>query len=175
MMLALRGLGAERFVEVGPGKVLIGLAKRTLRDVELVDVEQAPAPEQVRASARHFATIVSVATDLPDGRITNAELAQHLDVSAGLTLDEIDVFVYHQANARITQAVGERLGLDPERVVDCIESLGNASAATPPVALAQAESEGRLRPGARVLVSAFGAGFTWGAGVIDWGGGFDDA
>jgi len=89
---------------------------------------------------------------------------------AGLTLDEIDVFVYHQANARITRAVGERLGLAPERVVDCIETLGNASAATLPVALAQAERDGRLRPGARVLVSAFGAGFTWGGGVIEWGG-----
>jgi 3-oxoacyl-[acyl-carrier-protein] synthase III len=94
---------------------------------------------------------------------------------AGLTLDEIDVFVYHQANARITRAVGERLGLDPERVVDCIETLGNASAATLPLALKQAEREGRLRPGVRVLLSAFGAGFTWGGGVIEWGGGFDDA
>ena len=89
---------------------------------------------------------------------------------AGLTLDDIDVFVYHQANARITRAVGERLGLVPERVVDCIEMLGNASAATLPVALAAAERDGRLRPGARVLLSAFGAGFTWGAGVIEWGG-----
>jgi 3-oxoacyl-[acyl-carrier-protein] synthase III len=95
--------------------------------------------------------------------------------SAGLTLDEIDVFVYHQANARITRAVGERLELDPERVVDCIETFGNASAATLPLALAEAESEGRLRPGARVLVSAFGAGFTWGGGVIEWGEGFDNA
>jgi 3-oxoacyl-[acyl-carrier-protein] synthase-3 len=95
--------------------------------------------------------------------------------SAGLTLEDIDVFVYHQANARITRAVGERLGLDPERVVDCIESLGNASAATLPVALAAAELDGRLRPGARVLVSAFGAGFTWGAGVIEWGGEVGDA
>jgi 3-oxoacyl-[acyl-carrier-protein] synthase-3 len=94
---------------------------------------------------------------------------------SGLTLDEIDVFVYHQANARITRAVGERLGLDPERVVDCIETLGNASSATLPVALSIAEREGRLRAGARVLVSAFGAGFTWGAGVIEWGGAFADA
>ncbi len=88
---------------------------------------------------------------------------------AGLTLDDIDLFVYHQANARITRALGERLGLTPERVVDCIEMLGNASAATLPVALAAALRDGRLRPGARVLVSAFGAGFTWGGGVIEWG------
>jgi 3-oxoacyl-[acyl-carrier-protein] synthase-3 len=89
---------------------------------------------------------------------------------AGLTLDEIDVFVYHQANARITRAVGERLDLPTERVVDCIDTLGNASAATLPVALAAAEHDGRLTPGANVLLSAFGAGFTWGGGVIEWGG-----
>lgn len=90
---------------------------------------------------------------------------------AGLTLDEIDLFVFHQANARITKALGARLGLRSERIVDCIETLGNASAATLPVALAIAESEGRLKPGARVLMAAFGAGFTWGGGVIEWGGG----
>jgi 3-oxoacyl-[acyl-carrier-protein] synthase-3 len=88
---------------------------------------------------------------------------------AGVTLDDIDLFVYHQANARITRAVGERLGLDPDRVVDCIEKLGNSSAATLPLALAQAERDGRLNPGARVLLAAFGAGFTWGGGVIQWG------
>jgi 3-oxoacyl-[acyl-carrier-protein] synthase III len=88
---------------------------------------------------------------------------------AGLSLEEIDLFVYHQANARITRALGERLGLPPERVVDCIEMLGNASAATIPVALDAAARDGRLKPGARVLLSAFGAGFTWGGGVIEWG------
>jgi 3-oxoacyl-[acyl-carrier-protein] synthase-3 len=89
---------------------------------------------------------------------------------AGCGLEDIDLFVYHQANARITSALGERLGLPAERVVDCIESLGNASAATLPVALTEAERDGRLKPGARVLLSAFGAGFTWGGGVIEWGG-----
>jgi 3-oxoacyl-[acyl-carrier-protein] synthase-3 len=89
---------------------------------------------------------------------------------AGVTLEEIDLFVYHQANARITRALGERLELPPERVVDCIATLGNSSAATLPLALVAAELDGRLKPGARVLVSAFGAGFTWGGGVIEWGG-----
>jgi 3-oxoacyl-[acyl-carrier-protein] synthase III len=90
---------------------------------------------------------------------------------ASLGLEDIDLFVYHQANARITRALGERLGLDPDRVVDCIETLGNTSAGTLPIALAEAERDGRLKPGARVLLSAFGAGFTWGGGVIEWGGG----
>jgi 3-oxoacyl-[acyl-carrier-protein] synthase-3 len=88
---------------------------------------------------------------------------------SGLTLGDIDLFVYHQANARITRAVGERLDLPPARVVDCIERLGNSSAATLPLGLAAAECDGRLRAGARVLLSAFGAGFTWGGAVIEWG------
>jgi len=57
----------------------------------------------------------------------------------------------------------------PSELVDCIETLGNASAATLPVALHAAERDGRLKPGARVLISAFGAGFTWGGGVFEWG------
>jgi 3-oxoacyl-[acyl-carrier-protein] synthase-3 len=93
---------------------------------------------------------------------------------AGLTLDEIDLFVYHQANARITKALGDRLGLAPDRVVECIETIGNASAAMLPVGLAAALDDGRLTPGSRVLMSAFGAGFVWGGAVIQWGGAAGD-
>ncbi|HXD63484.1 MAG TPA: beta-ketoacyl-ACP synthase III [Solirubrobacteraceae bacterium] len=89
---------------------------------------------------------------------------------SGLTLSDIDLFVFHQANARITRALAERLDLDPDRVVECIETIGNASAATLPVGLATALADGRLAPGANVLLAAFGAGFTWGGGVIQWGG-----
>jgi 3-oxoacyl-[acyl-carrier-protein] synthase-3 len=93
---------------------------------------------------------------------------------AGLSLDDIDLFVYHQANGRILRALAEKLGLPSERVVDVIEKLGNSSAATLPLGLDAAERDGRLQPGARVLLSAFGAGFTWGAGVIEWGGAGDE-
>jgi 3-oxoacyl-[acyl-carrier-protein] synthase III len=89
---------------------------------------------------------------------------------AGLSLDDINLFVYHQANGRILRALAEKLQLPSERVVDVIENLGNSSAATLPLGLAASEREGRLRPGTRVLLSAFGAGYTWGAGVIEWGG-----
>jgi 3-oxoacyl-[acyl-carrier-protein] synthase III len=89
--------------------------------------------------------------------------------AAAIGLDDIDLFVYHQANGRILTAVGERLGLPADRVIDCIGEYGNTSAATLPLALAFSESEGRLAPGSRVLLGAFGAGFTWGATVIDWG------
>jgi 3-oxoacyl-[acyl-carrier-protein] synthase III len=88
---------------------------------------------------------------------------------AGVGVGDIDLFVYHQANGRILRAVGERLDLPPARVVDCIERYGNTSAATLPLALATAESDGRLHAGDRVLLGAFGAGFTWGAAVVEWG------
>jgi 3-oxoacyl-[acyl-carrier-protein] synthase III len=87
---------------------------------------------------------------------------------ADLTLDDIDIFVYHQANARILRAVGERLELAPEKVADYIAEVGNTSAASIPLTLALLREEGRLYAGQRVLVSAIGAGFTWGAGTIDW-------
>lgn len=85
-----------------------------------------------------------------------------------LSLEDIDLFVYHQANARILRGVGERLGLPAERVVDCIGGYANTSAATLPLALDHVADAGRLRPGDRVLLGAFGAGFTWGAAVVEW-------
>jgi 3-oxoacyl-[acyl-carrier-protein] synthase III len=88
---------------------------------------------------------------------------------AGLELDDIGLFVYHQANARILAAVGERLGIDSERVIDCIDRYGNTSSGTLPIALADARERGMLAPGMNVVLAAFGAGFTWGAGVIQWG------
>ncbi len=93
--------------------------------------------------------------------------------AAGRDLDEIAVFAFHQANTRILAAVGERLGLDPARVVDCIGRYGNTSAATIPIALAEAQRDGLLAPGTPVLMAAFGGGLTWAATVIEWGGGDD--
>jgi 3-oxoacyl-[acyl-carrier-protein] synthase III len=90
--------------------------------------------------------------------------------AAGRPLSEIDLFAYHQANARILAAVGERLKLDPERVIDCIGHYGNTSAATIPLALAEARDAGLLEPGASVLLAAFGGGLTWAATVIEWAG-----
>jgi 3-oxoacyl-[acyl-carrier-protein] synthase III len=93
---------------------------------------------------------------------------QALDAS-GLGLADVDVFVYHQANARILRSVGDRLGLDPARVLDCIARYGNTSAASIPIALEEARLAGGLADGARVLIAAFGAGLTWGATVVEWG------
>jgi 3-oxoacyl-[acyl-carrier-protein] synthase-3 len=89
--------------------------------------------------------------------------------AAGISQEEIDLFVYHQANSRIIHAVGRRRGLPEERVLDYVGRFANSSTATLPIALAVAESEGRLQAGAKVLLAAFGGGFTWGATVVEWG------
>jgi 3-oxoacyl-[acyl-carrier-protein] synthase-3 len=99
-----------------------------------------------------------------------AQASEQAANAAGLGLEEIDLFVYHQANGRILSAVAERLGLPEDRVVDCIGEHGNTSAATLPLALAYSFERGQLQDGDRVLLGAFGAGFTWGATVIEWGG-----
>jgi 3-oxoacyl-[acyl-carrier-protein] synthase-3 len=90
--------------------------------------------------------------------------------AAGIALDDVDLFVYHQANSRIIGAVGQRLGLAHDRVVDYVERFANSSTATLPIALTVAEAEGRLKPGHRVLLASFGGGFTWGATVVEWSG-----
>ena len=89
--------------------------------------------------------------------------------ASGLELGDVDLFVYHQANSRIIRAVGERLGLEPDRVVDYVDRFANSSTATLPIALSVAEAEGRLGPGDTVLLATFGGGFTWGATVVRWG------
>ena len=88
---------------------------------------------------------------------------------AGMKLDEIDLVVAHQANARIVEAVGHRLGLRPEQVALNIARLGNTSAASIPLALAQAWDDGSLENGDHVILTAFGAGFVWGAALLRWG------
>ncbi len=98
-----------------------------------------------------------------------SEMAQEVCVDAGVTLADVDLVVCHQANARITAAVGRRLGIDDERVVDCIGEIGNTSGASIPIALALAADDGRLKDGSLVVLAAFGAGFTWGGALLRWG------
>jgi 3-oxoacyl-[acyl-carrier-protein] synthase III len=88
---------------------------------------------------------------------------------AGVALDDIDLFVYHQANGRIIRAVGQRLDLPDEKVADYVAGMANTSAASIPLTLGLLREDGRLRIGQRVLVAAIGAGFTWGAGIVEWG------
>ena len=84
----------------------------------------------------------------------------------GLTGADVDLLVPHQANMRIIEAVGSRLDMTGERVFTNVEKYGNTSSASIPLALAEARAEGRIRPGSRVLMTAFGAGLTWGAALL---------
>jgi 3-oxoacyl-[acyl-carrier-protein] synthase-3 len=85
-----------------------------------------------------------------------------------LTANDIDLFVSHQANRRIITSAAERLGLPPEKVVINIERFGNTTAATIPLALNDAVSDGRVKKGDRVLLASVGAGFTVGAMLMRW-------
>jgi 3-oxoacyl-[acyl-carrier-protein] synthase-3 len=99
-----------------------------------------------------------------------SQVAQQAAQDAGRELTDIDLFAFHQANARITQAVAERLALGPGSVIDCIAHYGNTSAASVPLALGEAEADGRLTDGTTVLTAAFGGGLTWAGTVVEWGG-----
>jgi 3-oxoacyl-[acyl-carrier-protein] synthase III len=86
----------------------------------------------------------------------------------GKTRADIDLLVPHQANKRISDAVGERLGLPASKLVQNVHKYGNTTAASIPIALSEAISEGRTRPGDLLILVAFGSGFTWGASAVRW-------
>ena len=97
------------------------------------------------------------------------EMCERLLSRNNLTANDIDLFVSHQANRRIIMSAAERLGLPEEKVVINIESFGNTTAATIPLALNDAINSGRIKKGDRVLLASVGAGFTVGAVLMRWG------
>lgn len=110
-----------------------------------------------------------------DGREVFRQAIQHLSevvdealAANGLVPADIDWLVPHQANSRIIDGVGRKLGLPPGRVVVTIERHANTSAASVPLALAEAVADGRIQPGHLVLIEALGGGLSWGASLIRW-------
>ena len=95
-----------------------------------------------------------------------AELAQETLDAVGLKVDDLDWLVSHQANVRILSATASRLGLPLERVISTVGEHANTSAASVPLALAQAVQEGRLRPGQLIMLQGVGGGFTWASNLI---------
>jgi 3-oxoacyl-[acyl-carrier-protein] synthase-3 len=98
-------------------------------------------------------------------------IADSIEASArdgGITTSEIDWFVPHQANQRILDATARRLHVDPQRFISTIADHGNTSAASVPLALDVAVSDGRIKKGDLVLLEAMGGGLTWGAALIRW-------
>lgn len=88
---------------------------------------------------------------------------------AGMTVDDVDLVIAHQANIRIIEATARRLGVPDEKVFVNIQSYGNTSAATVPIALTEALEAGRIKPGSVVLFTAFGSGLSWGSALIRFG------
>ena len=88
--------------------------------------------------------------------------------SAEIAIEDIDLFVPHQANARIIEAAADRLGIPRDRISFHVQEVANTSSASIPLALHQAERSGALHPGDTIALAAFGAGFVWGAGVATW-------
>lgn len=95
-------------------------------------------------------------------------VCQELLERNSMTIADIDLFVPHQANMRIIEAVGARLEIDSRKVFTNVESYGNTSAASIPLALAEARARERIKAGSRVLVTAFGAGLAWGAALLQF-------
>ena len=95
-----------------------------------------------------------------------AEVAQKALARNGCGVDDVALFIPHQANLRIVSAVGKRLGVATDRVFVNLERYGNTSAASVPIALAEAKAQGRFRSGDLVLLVAFGAGLTWGSALM---------
>ncbi len=97
-----------------------------------------------------------------------AEVANEALAAAGLTADDLDWLIPHQANLRIIEATAKRLGVPMERVVATIERHANTSAASIPLALDEAARDGRIQSGHRVLLAGVGGGFTWGSLLLQW-------
>jgi 3-oxoacyl-[acyl-carrier-protein] synthase III len=94
--------------------------------------------------------------------------AENLLEHCGVTIDEVDVYVPHQANMRIIDHATRKLGVPSERVVINVDRYGNTSSGSIPLALADAAADGRLRPGKLVLMTGMGAGLTWGSALLRW-------
>ncbi|MGH9405024.1 MAG: beta-ketoacyl-ACP synthase III [Terriglobia bacterium] len=96
------------------------------------------------------------------------EVSRRVLEQSGVSPDELDLFIPHQANQRITDAVRDRLGVPPEKVFSNISRIGNTSSASIPLGLDECVRSGRVKRGDLVLMSAFGAGVTWGSALIRW-------
>jgi 3-oxoacyl-[acyl-carrier-protein] synthase-3 len=122
-------------------------------------LEDASANGYVHMNGREvfkFATRVLVAS------------AQALLDECGIGVDDVDVYVPHQANVRIMNHAVQKLGIPPDRMVVNVDRYGNTSSGSIPLALADAQAEGRLEEGALVLMTGMGAGLTWGSALLRW-------
>jgi 3-oxoacyl-[acyl-carrier-protein] synthase-3 len=126
-----------------------------------------PISEKVVAERSHFIRMAGREV-FKAAVIAMSEASDEAIRRAGVTADEIDLLVPHQANIRIIEATAKHAGMPMDRVMVNVDRFGNTSSASIPIALDQALQEGRIGPGSLVLLVAFGAGFTWGSAVVRW-------
>ncbi len=127
------------------------------------------SPASVQTVAENHHTIIMKGNEVFKSAVKRmGESAESALKKAGLTKDQVDVFIPHQANIRIIEAVGDRLKIPREKVYINIERYGNVSAATIPIAIHELRQLKRFKPGSVMLMSAFGGGFTWGAAAYRW-------
>ena len=167
------GAGA---VVLTPGEAPYGVLATSLRaDGSMADFihvpaggTREPASEKTVAERRHFIRMRGNETFKMAVR-SMEETSRGVLERAGLTTQDVQLFIPHQANRRIIDAVGTRLGLREDQVYVNIERVGNTSAASIPVALDEAVRRGLVKRGDNLLFAAFGTGLTWGAAVCKWG------
>lgn len=168
-------LGADPREDVGVRRVQLGADGRFADDLSqgVWDMRRRPF---IRLDAEGNGVVPP--SDLwahMDGRLVfrhaverMVQALREIVAAEGLTLADIDLFAFHQANLRINTTVAELLDIPPERTLHNIQRYGNTTAATIPLLLDEAARSGRLVPGMRVACVSFGSGFTWGAAILDW-------
>ena len=128
---------------------------------------RAPATAESVAERRHFVQMNGREVFKFATRVLVAS-AEAVLAECGRTIEDVDVYVPHQANVRIIEYATQKLGLPDDRVVIDVDRYGNTSSGSIPLALADAKADGRLAAGRLVLMTGMGAGLTWGSGLIEW-------
>jgi 3-oxoacyl-[acyl-carrier-protein] synthase III len=128
---------------------------------------RSPAAAETVAAREHFAKMNGPAVFKFATRVL-VDSAEKLLDECGVPVDEVDVYVPHQANVRIIEHARRKLGVPEERTVINVDRFGNTSSGSIPLALGDAEADGRLKAGEMVLMTGMGAGLTWGSALIEW-------
>jgi 3-oxoacyl-[acyl-carrier-protein] synthase III len=128
---------------------------------------RSPATEETVADRMHFVKMNGREVFKFATRVLVSS-AEAVLAECGRSIEDVDVYVPHQANVRIIEHARQKLGIPEEKTVIDVDRYGNTSSGSIPLALADATADGRLRPGQLVLMTGMGAGLTWGSGLIEW-------
>jgi len=126
-----------------------------------------PISEKVVAERSHFIKMAGREV-FKSAVLTMSEACDQALSRAGITADQVDLLVPHQANLRIIEATAKHAGMPLDRVMINVDRYGNTSSASIPLAIDQAIQEGRIKPGTVILLVSFGGGFTWASAVVRW-------